>query len=60
LGRKLAYFKKADTNWEGSWLISKKLTRVGKEADLFQKSWHEFAKKLNFSRKQERTRQRAS
>ena len=36
--RKLADFKKPDTNWQGSWLISKKLARIGKEAGLFQKT----------------------
>jgi hypothetical protein len=51
MARKLAYFKKAGTNWQGSWLISKKLTRIGKEAELFQKSWHELAKKLAYFKK---------
>jgi hypothetical protein len=38
LARKLAYFKKPGTNLQGSWLISKDLTRIEKEAGLFQET----------------------
>src|SRR6266853_317651 len=51
LAGKLAYFKKHGTNLQGSWLISKNLTRICKEAELFQKTWHEFARKLSYFKK---------
>jgi hypothetical protein len=38
MARKLSYFKKPDTKWQGSWLISKNLARNGNEAELFQKT----------------------
>jgi hypothetical protein len=44
---KLAYFKKADRNLQGSWVISKNPARNYKAAGLFQKSWHEIARKLS-------------
>jgi hypothetical protein len=31
-----------------AWAFFKNLARIGKEAGLFQKSWYEFAKKLDF------------
>jgi len=46
LAGKLAYFKKHDTNLQGSWVISKNLAGICREAGFFQKTWHELAGKL--------------
>jgi hypothetical protein len=46
-----------ERNLQGSWLISKKLTGICKEAELFQKSWQEFARKLGYFKKADRNLQ---
>ena len=49
---KLASWEKPDTNLQGSWVISKNLTRTCREPSFFQKTWHELAGKLSsFKRK---------
>jgi hypothetical protein len=49
--KEAGFFEKPDENLQGSWGISKELTRIGKEAELFQKSRQELAGKLSYFKK---------